>query len=90
MDGVASFSARVPGATVTVWPTTEAAMLSAVIAVAALAACIERQSMRAVFTGASAAVLLDSSIACARATFSRLPTLMSSLECTRKRQLRVP
>jgi competence protein ComEC len=58
MDGVASLSARVPGASVTVWPTTTAAVLSAVIAIAALTACVERQSARAAVVGAMAATLL--------------------------------
>ena len=58
MDGVASLSAQVPGASVTVWPTATAALLSGVVAVAALCACIEKQSIRAVFTGVTAAVLL--------------------------------
>ena len=58
MDGVASLSARVPAASITVGPTTNAAILTAVIAVAALVACIEKQSMRAIFVGAWAMVLL--------------------------------
>lgn len=58
MDGIASLSARVPAASITVWPTTNAAMLSAIVAVSALVACIEKQSMRAIFVGLSAMVLL--------------------------------
>jgi competence protein ComEC len=58
MDGVASLSARMPGASITVWPTTNAAILTAVIAAAALVACVEKQSMRAMFVGVSAMALL--------------------------------
>jgi competence protein ComEC len=58
MDGVASISAAVPGASVTVWPTTGAAILSAVIAAAALVACTEKNSVRALTVGFAATALL--------------------------------
>jgi competence protein ComEC len=58
MDAVASASASVPGASITVWPTATAAVLSAVVAVAALAACMERQSLRAVFVAVTALAVM--------------------------------
>jgi competence protein ComEC len=58
MDGVASIAAAVPGASITVWPTTGAAALSAIVAVAVLAACAERQSVRALTVGLAAAAIL--------------------------------
>jgi competence protein ComEC len=58
MDGVASLSARVPGASITVWPTATAAVLTAIVAVAVLTACMEKQSLRAVFIAVSALTIL--------------------------------
>ena len=58
LDGIASLSERVPGASISVWPTTTAAVLTAIVAVAALAACMERQSLRAVGIGAIALACL--------------------------------
>jgi competence protein ComEC len=58
MDGVASLSARVPGASISVWPTTGAALLSAVVAVAVLVACVEKHTARGVVVAAGASVLL--------------------------------
>ena len=58
MNGIASLSAAVPGASVTVWPTLTAAILSAVIAIGVLMACAERHSLRPLLVAASAAVIL--------------------------------
>jgi competence protein ComEC len=58
MDGVASLSARVPGASITVWPTATAAVLCAIAAGAALAACMEKQSLRGVLIGTSALAVM--------------------------------
>jgi competence protein ComEC len=58
MNAIASLSARVPGASVTVWPTTGAAILSGVGAVAVLVACARKHSMRALMVAGSAMALL--------------------------------
>ena len=58
MDGIARASAAVPGASITVWPTMSAAVLSAVVAVAVLVACVERRSSQALTTAALALALL--------------------------------
>lgn len=58
MDAVASLSARVPGASISVWPTTGAALVSAVIAVAVLVACVEKHSARGLVVAALGSVVL--------------------------------
>ena len=58
MDGIASLSARVPGASISVWPTTGAALLSAIVAVAVLVACVEKHSAQGLIAAALAAAML--------------------------------
>jgi competence protein ComEC len=58
MDGIAALTAAIPGASLTVWPTTAGAVLCGVIAGAVLIACRERQSVRALTLGAVALALL--------------------------------
>lgn len=58
MNGIAALSAAVPGATITVWPTTLAAVLSAVVAIAVMVACIDRHSLRPLTVAAAALALL--------------------------------
>jgi competence protein ComEC len=58
MNGVATVSASVPGASISVWPTTGAAILSAVVAVAVLVACAGKQGARAMIVAVGAAALL--------------------------------
>ena len=58
MDGVASLSARVPGASVTVWPTTGAALLSAIVAIGVLIACMEKQAFRGALLAAGAGAVI--------------------------------
>lgn len=58
MNGIATTSAAVPGASVTVWPSLPAAVLSAVIAAAVLAACLDRHTLRPVFVALAATVVL--------------------------------
>ena len=58
MDGVASVSAAVPGASITVWPTASAAVLTAVVSVAVLCACMEKHSLRwSIIAGGGLALL---------------------------------
>jgi len=45
MDGVAAIAAAVPGASITVWPTATAAIITAVVSVAVLCACMEKHSL---------------------------------------------
>lgn len=58
MNGIASASAAVPGASVAVWPTTTAALLVAVIAVGIMMACGENRSLRPLVVAAGAGVVL--------------------------------
>jgi competence protein ComEC len=45
MDGVAVVAAAVPGASITVWPTASAAIVTAVVSIAVLCACMEKHSL---------------------------------------------
>jgi competence protein ComEC len=44
MDGVATVAAAVPGASITVWPTAAAAVITAGVSIAVLCACMEKHS----------------------------------------------
>jgi competence protein ComEC len=58
LNGIAGLSAAVPGASIDVWPTAEAAFLCAVVAVSVLIACKEKQSVRGLTTAVVAIALL--------------------------------
>ena len=58
LDGIASFSAQVPGASVTVWPSTGAALAAGVISVCVLVACAHDRPARPLTLAVAAVVLL--------------------------------
>jgi competence protein ComEC len=58
LDGIASVSARMPGASLTVWPSTTAAILIVLITASVLAACSRRGQLRTLGLGAIAMSVL--------------------------------
>lgn len=58
MDGIATLSANVPGAAISVWPSTGTAVVLAVITLCVLIACVDERPLRPLIVGASACVLL--------------------------------
>jgi competence protein ComEC len=58
LNGIASITAAVPGATITVWPTVFTACLAAAISVALIVACVQRDAARPLIAAGVAAVIL--------------------------------
>lgn len=58
MNGIATMSAMVPGASVTVWPSTGSAVLVGIIAIGVLMACVDKHSLRPLIVAGVASALL--------------------------------
>ncbi|MEO5566860.1 MAG: ComEC/Rec2 family competence protein, partial [Gemmatimonadaceae bacterium] len=58
MNGIATISAMVPGASVAVWPSTGSAVLVGIIAIGVLMACVDRHSLRPLVVAGIASVFL--------------------------------
>jgi competence protein ComEC len=58
MDGIVTYAANVPGASIAVWPSTVSALGSALVTICVLVACVHERPERPLIIGALAAAIL--------------------------------